>query len=316
MRRNILLFLLVFIVLSCGETQPASRTPFSGNPTRVLPDVASLMKDAEIVKEIKSTSTLDITDGVRETDFVLTLTSGQPEKVFILTVDLRREDITMKVALPDNSTSVSSGWKRQNLTLMAGAMDSSSSQVVAMTNADFWNTSTIVPRGPVHSGGEVVRSEFDTENKQQGASYVGLLGSAGTADRMIIGYRDTYGTYASSCSELTGSGVILIEEGKAVDNKSYTAREPRTAIAVTKDQYVYMMVVDGRKTGVSEGMLYDDMSSIFKALGAYWAVNLDGGGSSQMLVRNPSSKQFEIRNSPSDGTQRSVIDGWAVVKTQ
>jgi exopolysaccharide biosynthesis protein len=61
-------------------------------------------------------------------------------------------------------------------------------------------------------------------------------------------------------------------------------------------------------------MMMDDMGSIFAALGCQDAVNLDGGGSTQMLIRNPSDGSFKICNHPSDGSERAVIDAWAIVK--
>ena len=61
-------------------------------------------------------------------------------------------------------------------------------------------------------------------------------------------------------------------------------------------------------------MTYDDMGSIFFALGCSYAVNFDGGGSAQLLVRNPGSGKLEIRNKPSDGAERPVVNAWAIMQ--
>ena len=55
---------------------------------------------------------------------------------------------------------------------------------------------------------------------------------------------------------------------------------------------------------------------IFRCFGVYEAINLDGGGSSTFLTKNASSsKGFETRNRPTDGTgDRAVPNGLAVVK--
>ena len=77
---------------------------------------------------------------------------------------------------------------------------------------------------------------------------------------------------------------------------------------------MYFFVVDGRNEGVSEGMTYDEMGCIFEALGCDRAVNLDGGGSTQLLVRDPFTDKFQIRNKPSDGTERAVINAWMLME--
>ena len=96
------------------------------------------------------------------------------------------------------------------------------------------------------------------------------------------------------------------------------SRDPRTAIGYTSNNIVWMLVVDGRHGTL--GMTYSEMAHIFKGLGCVAAVNLDGGGSSEMLVRNPWTELIEICNWPSDptngagGEERPRLNAWAVVK--
>jgi exopolysaccharide biosynthesis protein len=67
-------------------------------------------------------------------------------------------------------------------------------------------------------------------------------------------------------------------------------------------------------------MTYAEMASIFQGLGCAYAANLDGGGSAQMLIRNPLTGKRQICNWPSDptegagGQERAVINGWTIVK--
>jgi uncharacterized protein YraI len=82
-------------------------------------------------------------------------------------------------------------------------------------------------------------------------------------------------------------------------------RHPRTGIGLN-DSYVFYMVVDGRQPGYSIGMIIDEMAEFFKnTLGATWACNQDGGGSSTMVVNGT------VMNSPSDAghNPRSVSNG-------
>lgn len=84
--------------------------------------------------------------------------------------------------------------------------------------------------------------------------------------------------------------------GKAIDDK-----HPRTAMGYTKDNKIIILVVEGRHPGTAEGATLTQMAQIFKDLGCWEAINLDGGGSSCMLVNGKET----ITVSDKDG-QRSV----------
>ena len=78
--------------------------------------------------------------------------------------------------------------------------------------------------------------------------------------------------------------------GKAINNK-----EPRTAMGYTKDGKLIILVVQGRFPGIAEGATLPEEARIFKELGCWEALNLDGGGSSCLLINGkntiePSSK--------------------------
>lgn len=77
-------------------------------------------------------------------------------------------------------------------------------------------------------------------------------------------------------------------------------RAPRTAIGVTADGKVLLMVVDGRRDRWSVGMTLKEEAKFLKSLGAVDAINLDGGGSSEMWING------EVVNRPSDGQERRV----------
>lgn len=78
---------------------------------------------------------------------------------------------------------------------------------------------------------------------------------------------------------------------------------PRTSAGCSKDgKKAILAVIDGRQAGYSTGVTLPQLGHIMKALGAYTAVNLDGGGSSAMVVKG------EVKNRPSDGSARSVAN--------
>lgn len=67
--------------------------------------------------------------------------------------------------------------------------------------------------------------------------------------------------------------------GKAIDDK-----HPRTAMGYTKDNKLIILVIEGRNPGIAEGASLLQEAQIFKNLGCKEALNLDGGGSSCLLV--------------------------------
>ena len=102
-----------------------------------------------------------------------------------------------------------------------------------------------------------------------------------------------------------GSNHIIMQNGQFMED--WAERHPRTAIGFNADSTrLYFVVVDGRHL-TSTGVTLLEMKGIFDALGAANAVNLDGGGSSCMVVND------EVINHPSDGSVRAVGNGCLLV---
>lgn len=84
--------------------------------------------------------------------------------------------------------------------------------------------------------------------------------------------------------ECLASGPVLIDDGKSLsyDNERlfYTKRHPRTMIGITRDGWIYLVVVDGRFKGLGDGATIAQMTFLAECFGLYDALNLDGGGSS------------------------------------
>ncbi len=109
---------------------------------------------------------------------------------------------------------------------------------------------------------------------------------------------------------ILGGGPQLIAVGKKVfadetarySDSLYRQRHPRTAIGWRADGKLILLTVDGRQK-ISVGMTMDELASLMLELGCVEAMNLDGGGSTAMVVKN------KIVNSPSDPTgERAVSD--------
>jgi hypothetical protein len=84
-------------------------------------------------------------------------------------------------------------------------------------------------------------------------------------------------------------------------------RHPRTAIATMPGGRILLVALDGRQIGVSIGMTLQELAEMLLELGVTDAMNLDGGGSTTMVVRGT------VINKPSDATgERAVSDALLV----
>jgi hypothetical protein len=91
--------------------------------------------------------------------------------------------------------------------------------------------------------------------------------------------------------------------------RSFVAgRNPRTLAGVRPDGTLLLVTVDGGRPGWSAGMTLTEAARLMRSLGATDALNLDGGGSSTMVVRG------EVVNRPSDRVgERPVGNGLFVL---
>lgn len=76
-------------------------------------------------------------------------------------------------------------------------------------------------------------------------------------------------------------------------------RAPRTLVGQKQDGTIVLVVVDGRKVKTL-GVTIEQSASIMMELGCHIAVNVDGGGSSEMIVDGV------IKNTPSGGAERAI----------
>jgi exopolysaccharide biosynthesis protein len=105
---------------------------------------------------------------------------------------------------------------------------------------------------------------------------------------------------------VVGGGPVLVHDGKIwVTNeeeglfiKGEKDIHPRSAIGYTRDGRIIVLAIQGRTPGIAAGVTLAQEAKIFSDLGCYEAINLDGGGSSCMLVNgketiHPSDKEGE-----------------------
>ncbi len=120
---------------------------------------------------------------------------------------------------------------------------------------------------------------------------------------------------------ILAAGPLLVKDGKVnismpTSSSFVTTRSDRTAVAVdSTGTRVFLVTVDGRQSGYSNGTNLKDLASFLISKGASAAINLDGGGSTTMAVRQPFTILPALANKPSGGSERRVSAILQVVNT-
>lgn len=112
-----------------------------------------------------------------------------------------------------------------------------------------------------------------------------------------------------------GGGAVILKDGIIPDAFSLKipGRHPRTGVGISKDnKEIIMLTIDGRSESYP-GVTQEELAEFLIELGAYNAINLDGGGSTEMIVRPTGENDLSIANEPSGGFERKIMNGLAVL---
>ncbi len=132
--------------------------------------------------------------------------------------------------------------------------------------------------------------------------------------RVFLGFAD----FGQPVVQVIGGAGRILESGRntaesnveleGLAKKFLTDRHPRTFVGLSRDAAtLFLCTVDGRQPS-SVGMQFDEMAAFLTSLGVWDAINLDGGGSTTMVV------QGSIVNSPSDKIgERAVANSLQVI---
>ncbi|CAG7625096.1 phosphodiester glycosidase family protein [Paenibacillus allorhizosphaerae] len=144
--------------------------------------------------------------------------------------------------------------------------------------------------------------------------------SVGTRLRLDIAFGKGFGGAEQVISGNSTLGYVLLKNGAVptalldVTDPNMTDRHPRTMVA-TKQGKLYLVTVDGRQPGYSDGITLAEGAYYLQGLGMENALNLDGGGSTTYYVREPGDSGVNLQNRPSDGHDRAVGNALAVLST-
>ena len=215
-----------------------------------------------------------------------TSTAGQ--EIHVARIDLRRPGVSVRTTRRSDWYQTTSAFGRRYGASVA-------------INGDFFTARTV--SGLAIAGG--VRLHGDTRRETFvafGANHRVLM-----QERAAEVLRDA--AVPSWVREAVGGQPTVLWKGVQVPCalRFCQQRHPRTAVGLSAERrFLLLVVVDGRRAGAA-GMTIAELGGYLASLGARWAVNLDGGGSSTMWVED------RVVNQPSDGRERVVANHLGVI---
>jgi hypothetical protein len=212
-----------------------------------------------------------------------------PQHIFVLRVDLDRDDLRLRATRSEHRGITTSRF-------------ASTYDCELAINADFYSfePQAFSPIGLAVGAGEVWPDAADSPTH-------GFV-AAGADNRVAIPHTsEVVNPPEPWMTEVVGGNVLLVWEGEPVDNSGcggFCDRHPRTAAGLSEDEAtLFLAVIDGRST-LSAGATLNELAALLHELGAYRALNLDGGGSTTLFVEGEGG----VVNAPSGLVERPVAN--------
>lgn len=231
------------------------------------------------------------------TDGSVTVTdnSYQSENVFISISTVKENKVTYYVAdvyiasIYNFKTALANDTYGRGFTQTTPVMSKNNNAILAM-NGDFYG---FREQGIVVRNGMVYRTEI-------------------WDDACVLYYNGVMETYSASEFDMKTAidngawqawsfgPAFLDKDGKAITRFESTINglHPRSAIGYYEPGHYCFVAIDGRQTGHSVGMSFEDMAKLFENLGCKAAYNLDGGKTSVMAFMH------KVYNSPYEGGRK------------
>ena len=196
---------------------------------------------------------------------------------------------------------------------------------IAAVNGGFFALANGAPTGFLKSAGRLIGGT----SRPRGAVAIARRGGASLLlfDRVTIDrtgpapvYKTRLGSRAadwSAAPDAVGGAGLLLRDGSEITEWSDeqitsgfdTTRHPRTMIGTGRDGAIWLVTIDGRQPWLSLGMTFAELKRLARRIGLQSALNLDGGGSTTMVVQGG-----WIVNHPSDPAgPRPVSDALVVL---
>ena len=258
-----------------------------------------------------ATESTTLAPGITQQINHATSADGKQMVYYLATGDLTRSDVHVYANYKDNDPT--KGWGMQRVMDQANAAQERHSHienynVIAAINGSGYDMATGEPSGLLVMEG--------VEHHPINASGFFAIMKDGTPK---IGTMEEYYECKDQIQEaIAGFGTTLVRDGElniTATSNYYSDRASRTAIGITKTGKIVFMVLDGRQEPVSCGGSMIEIAQIMQEAGCIEAINLDGGGSTTYVARQPGDDELSVVSKPSDGVARSVSTSMIMVST-
>lgn len=312
----LILFPIQFVLTSCGkkEVTEAIAPPPKPDP---MPDpkpeeewkgvdvVKLLQEKTSLVKTVTSQSRVMLEKGIEHTAVKFVTNTDKNMSIHVVIGNLASSKVTAQVLNPFNSDE-----KRfQVLSEMAKDNEEIGTKLLVAINGDYFSWGNMETTGPFIYDGKVRRANPANSSRP-------AFGITRTNKPVFLnapsGISNVFQFGDNLLRHLVGGNVWYIYNGNKMSFTD-TSVEPRSSIGMLDKDQVVFITVDGRDASHSSGMSYLQMQAMYEALGAKFAFNLDGGGSTTLVVRNEAGTKWEVVNQPSDNPPRAIANGIAFV---
>ncbi len=216
------------------------------------------------------------------------------QKVFALRIDLKDPDVEF-FTTPGNGAAEKETFGQTTTTFV------STYAVAVGVNANFFSPVSTIANEPRDLSGLAI-SEGTVVSPAESGRPMALISRSNT-----VSFTSTApGQPAAWWAAVAGSHLVVqggINTVSITCTTSFCGPNPRTALGITQDKrYLYMLVIDGRQPGWSDGATLVETGDWLLRFGAWDGLNLDGGGSSAMA--RLTNGTAVLINRPSGGVQR------------
>ena len=228
----------------------------------------------------------------------------------IITIDLHTDGISFLVTPPDDRKSDTPLNARTTTTFLRDY-----NLQIAVNGGEFspWYSNSLLDYYP-HVGDPVAPTGFTASRGKRYAE--------GNRPVLYIAENNVaqFNKPRSKIYNAISGSHMLVVEGEPIEGLDSERPAPRTALGVDfgPDRLV-IVVVDGRQPFYSEGATLTQLADLLIEYGVYTAMNMDGGGSSTLVIENENGKA-EVINSPIDshipGRERPVANHLGVYVDQ
>ena len=246
-----------------------------------------------------SESREELYDGVTYLEQVFYDDHGLPYRTYALILDPEKVNFITGTANNGYDCALETANRQTTQQHMQAAV-ASGEYVIAGINTNFFNINS--DYSPL---GLVIKDGVEISPASSSYDFFGITEDG----EIIIDAGSRYHTYVNSgkrfVQAVSGSKIIL-DKGYVTAQATTDAVHPRSLIGITEDGKIILAAIDGRQTNHSNGATLARCAIWMRSLGAVTALNLDGGGSTNLILRDPATNTYTTCNSPSDGSLRKI----------